>query len=281
MKIGIVGLGLIGGSLGFDLRAAGHEVLGVSRQTATCEQAIALGAVDRASAEFELLSAAEAIFLCTPLGVMPQTAEALVPYLSPAAILTDVGSVKASVVETLEPLWHRFVGGHPMAGKETAGIAAAQAGLFANRPYVLTPTARTDSEAKATLEHLIRALQSNYYECSPAQHDRAVAWISHLPVMASASLIAACQQEPEATTLALAQALASSGFRDTSRVGGGNPALGRMMAQYNREELLRSLQIYRQSIDRCILLIEQHRWDDLERHLTETHQARPQFADKA
>jgi arogenate dehydrogenase (NADP+) len=279
MKIGIVGLGLIGGSLGFDLRAVAHEVLGVSRQTATCEQAIALGAVDQASEEFALLSTSDVVFLCTPLGVMEQTAQALIPYLSPTAILTDVGSVKASIVDTLEPLWPRFVGGHPMAGKEIAGISAAQAGLFINRPYVLTPTAKTDPDAKAMLVQLIQTLQSNYHECSPAQHDRAVAWISHLPVMISSGLIAACQQEPESTTLALAQALASSGFRDTSRVGGGNPELGRMMAQYNQTELLRSLQIYRQSIDQCIALIEQSRWEDLEQHLTETHQARSKFVE--
>jgi arogenate dehydrogenase (NADP+) len=281
MKIGIVGLGLIGGSLGFDLRAAGHEVLGVSRQTATCEQAIALGAVDQASEELTLLGTADVVFLCTPLGVMQQTAQVLIPHLSPTAILTDVGSVKASVVDILEPLWNRFVGGHPMAGKETAGIASAQVGLFINRPYVLTPTDRTDPEAKATVAQLIQTLQSSYYECSPAQHDRAVAWISHLPVMISAGLIAACQQEPEPATLALAQALASSGFRDTSRVGGGNPELGRMMAQYNQAELLRSLQIYRQSIDQCILLIEQNRWEDLEQHLTETQRARSKFVDKS
>jgi arogenate dehydrogenase (NADP+) len=136
MDIGIVGLGLIGASLGFDFRAAGHHVIGVSRQQATCETAIALGAVDQAGSDFSLLNGAEVVFLCTPLGVMQQTAQALIPYLLPTAILTDVGSVKASVVETLEPLWTRFVGGHPMAGKETAGIASAQPGLFVDRPYV-------------------------------------------------------------------------------------------------------------------------------------------------
>jgi arogenate dehydrogenase (NADP+) len=277
MNIGIIGLGLIGGSLGFDFRAAGHSVVGVSRQAKTCEQAIALGAVDCASAEFSRLDTAEVIFLCTPLEVMQETVQAIIPYLSPTAILTDVGSVKGSVVETLEPLWTRFVGGHPMAGKETAGIAAAQPGLFMDRPYVLTPTANTNVEAKATLKELIRTLNSRYYECSPAQHDRAVAWISHLPVMVSASLIAACQQESEVATLALAQDLASSGFRDTSRVGGGNPELGRMMAQHNRAELLRSLSTYRQTLDECIAFIEQNNWDALEQRLVETQQARSQF----
>lgn len=279
MKIGIVGLGLIGGSLGFDFRAAGHPVIGVSRQAQTCEQAIALGAVDQAGPELERLRDAAVVFLCTPLGVMRQTAQTLIPYLSPTAILTDVGSVKASVVAELEPLWPQFVGGHPMAGKETAGIAVAQAGLFVNCPYVLTPTTQTDESAKETLKSLIQALHSRYYECSPAQHDRSVAWISHLPVMISASLIAACQSESETQTLALAQSLASSGFRDTSRVGGGNPELGRMMAQYNSAELLRSLSRYRYALEHLEVLIQQNQWAAVEAFLQSTHQARVDFVD--
>jgi arogenate dehydrogenase (NADP+) len=279
MKIGIVGLGLIGGSLGFDFRAAGHQVLGVSRQGVTCEIAIALGTVDQAGADFSLLKDAEVVFLCTPLGVMEQTTQALIPHLSPSAILTDVGSVKASVVDRLEPLWTRFVGGHPMAGKEIAGIGSAQPGLFIDRPYVLTPTENTNADAKETVAALIQTLQSRYYECSPPQHDRAVAWISHLPVMVSASLISACQQESEVSTLQLAKALASSGFRDTSRVGGGNPELGRMMAQYNRAELLRSLHQYRQSLDQFIDLIEQNHWETLEQTLNKTQQTRTEFVE--
>lgn len=277
MNIGIVGLGLIGGSLGFDLRAAGHRVVGTSRQAETCNLAIALGAVDAASPDLAILSDAEVIFVCTPLGVMQSTVEQLLPYLAPHAVLTDVGSVKAQVVEALEPLWPRFVGGHPMAGKETAGISVAQAHLFVERPYVLTPTIQTDLEAKAMVAGLIETIGSRYYECEPAQHDRAVALISHLPVMVSASLIATCMQEPDANTLALAQALASSGFRDTSRVGGGNPELGRMMAQYNREELRRSLQLYRDSLDQVIALIESSDWDALQAHLGQTSASRPKF----
>ncbi len=279
MQIGIIGLGLIGGSLGFDFCAAGHHVLGFSRQSETCQLAITLKAVNEASVDPSILNTADVVFLCTPLGVMQQTVKFLIPYLSTHAILTDVGSVKAAVVEALEPLWPQFIGGHPMAGKTIAGISAAQPGLFVGRPYVLTPTAQTSPDAKTTLMQLIQTLQSKYYECSPAQHDRAVAGISHLPVMVSASLIAACTQESDAATLQLAQALASSGFQDTSRVGGGNPELGRMMAQYNRMELLRSLQTYRQSLDRITELVEQQQWNELEALLYQTQQARTKFLD--
>jgi arogenate dehydrogenase (NADP+) len=251
----------------------------VSRQQETCDIAIAQGVADQAGSDFALLKDAEVVFLCTPLGVMQQTAQALIPFLDVDTILTDVGSVKASVVERLEPLWPRFIGGHPMAGKEVAGIRSAQSRLFVERPYVLTPTSNTPADITVVLLELIQTLGSKYYECSPTQHDRSVAWISHLPVMVSASLIAACQQEPEDASLALAQALASSGFCDTSRVGGGNSELGRMMAQYNRDELLRSLRFYRQSLDRIEALIEQNQWDDLETLLSQTHQARTHFVD--
>jgi arogenate dehydrogenase (NADP+) len=115
MKIGIVGLGLIGGSLGLDFRSLGHQVLGVSRQPQTCAMAIERGAVDQAATSPELLAEAEVIFLCTPLGVMPSTVKQLIPHLNPSAILTDVGSVKANVISALAPLWPNFMGGHPMA----------------------------------------------------------------------------------------------------------------------------------------------------------------------
>ena len=118
------------------------------------------------------------------------------------------------------------------------------------------------------------------YVCDAQIHDRAVSWISHLPVMVSASLIKACLQEtPE--TLKLAQNLASSGFRDTSRVGGGNPELGVMMAKYNREELLRSLAQYRDNLDQIIDLIEQENWQNLEQILQTNGISRPKFLNES
>lgn len=280
MHIGIVGLGLIGGSLGLDFREAGHRVSGVSRSPDTCRIAVERGAVDQAQPEFTLLHDADVVFLCTPLGVMQETIQTLIPHLSAQTILTDVGSVKQSVVYTLEPLWRRFVGGHPMAGTEHTGILAAIPNLFRDRPYVLTPTPQTDSEAQSILRSLIQDLKSQYYECTPIQHDRAVALISHLPVMVSASLLQACLAEPDVEILKLAQSLASSGFRDTSRVGGGNPELGRMMAEHNQTEVLRSLQQYRQSLDQIIELITEKKWDALEQLLTQNLAKRPNFVDQ-
>jgi arogenate dehydrogenase (NADP+) len=277
MKIGVIGLGLIGGSLAIDLRQKGHTLLGSSRKLETCEQAIARGVVDEASPDLALMATAEVVFLCVPLGAMVSTVEQLIPYLSATTVLTDVGSVKASVVAAIAPRWTNFVGGHPMAGTAESGLDAALSGLFTDKPYVLTPIDSTPPAAVEKVAALVRSLQCRLYLCDPTDHDRAVAWISHLPVMVSASLIAACLTEVDPTVLTLAEQLASSGFRDTSRVGGGNPELGLMMATYNSEALLRSLYAYRQQLDQTIAQIEQSNWQALETQLVATQQARSSF----
>lgn len=277
MKIGIVGLGLIGGSLGLDLQSQGHEVMGVSRRPATCQQAIDRGVVHRASPHLDSLTAAEIVFLCTPLDHLIPVAQELIPHLSSHTILTDVGSAKAAIVQTLEPLWPNFIGGHPMAGKAESGLAVAQLGLFQGNPYVLTPTCHTPPEAITVVTRLVQSLQADLYTCSAEAHDRSVAWISHLPVMVSASLIAACDRELDPTVKTLAQQLASSGFRDTSRVGGGSPDLGVLMARYNRAALLAGLAQYQETIAQVQRWIEQENWEALMAFLEQTQAQRPPY----
>ncbi|CBN57072.1 arogenate dehydrogenase [Kamptonema sp. PCC 6506] len=277
MNIGIVGLGLIGGSMAWDLRSLGFQVLGVSMREQTCQKAIAKGIVDDASMSLSLMATADVIFICTPIGAIASTVEQLVPHLSSAAIVTDVGSVKAPVVQALSELWPNFVGGHPMAGTAESGIDAAVRDLFVDRPYVITPTQTTPKLAVEKVEEIARSLRARIYRCRPEDHDRAVAWISHLPVMVSASLITACTSEFDPDIVRLAQQLASSGFRDTSRVGGGNPELGVMMAKYNQKELLRSLNSYREHLDELINSIKQEDWQALQQNLEQTQQARGNF----
>jgi arogenate dehydrogenase (NADP+) len=277
MNVGIVGLGLIGGSMGLDLRSRGLRVLGVSRQEKTCQLALERGAVDEASVSLDLLAAADLVVICTPLGAIAPTLTRLLPYLSPQTTVTDVGSVKAAIVQECSQIWSDFVGGHPMAGTAEQGIEAAQTHLFDQAAYVLTPTETTPPSALEAVAEMARSLGSRVYYCSPETHDLAVAWISHLPVMVSGALIQSCLGESDPQVLALAQQLASSGFRDTSRVGGGNPELGVMMARYNRSALLRSLSQYRQELTQLIDAIEQENWQYLEQVLKTTQQARPQF----
>ena len=277
MNIGIVGLGLIGGSIGLDLRSRGFDVFGVSSRQQTCDRAQARGVVSEASIHLSLMAAADVVFICTPLGSIEPIVRDLVPYLSPHTIVTDVGSVKTPIVQAVSSLWPNFVGGHPMAGTAESGIEAAVPDLFVGRPYVLTPQPQTPTAAVDRVEEIARLLGASVYRCSPLDHDRAVAWISHLPLMASATLVAACALEGDRHIVNLAQHLASSGFRDTSRVGGGNPELGVMVAKYNREELLRSLSIYRDCLDEFISDIEAENWQALEHKLKLTQQARQNY----
>ena len=280
MEIGIVGLGLIGGSLGLDLRLQGHRVMGLAQRLSTSESAIARGAVDDASEDAAILKTCEVVFVCTPLSKIVITVEKIAPFLSKTAILTDVGSVKVPIVGammTLKTVSNPFVGGHPMSGTAESGIQAAIAGLFVGNPYVLTPTAETPREAVETVEALAKSLGSVLYECTPEAHDRAVALISHLPVMVSAGLIQACMREEDFEVRALAQQLASSGFRDTSRVGGGNPELGRLMAEFNSPALLMALKRYRSTLDEMISTIEASQWDALQASLTQTQHDRPAY----
>jgi len=277
MRVGIVGLGLIGGSLGLDLSYLGFKVLGVARKEKTCSLALEMGVADETSTSLSLLKNAEIVFICTPIEAIASTIKQLTPFLSPQTIITDVGSVKTSVVKECSQLWHNFLGGHPMAGKAEQGIEVAEKNLFVNAAYVLTPTVNTPEKTVKKLTEIVHLLGAKLSICSPEDHDQAVAWISHAPVMISASLIHACMQEGEATVLELAKKLASSGFRDTSRVGGGNWELGVMMAQYNREKLLRSLIQYRQNLDEIINNIEQEDWQKLELMLKSTNQTRREF----
>ena len=280
LQIGIVGLGSIGGSLAAAWRSRGAEIIGISRREDTCKTAIARGYVSRAGTDLALLADAEVVIVCTPIGAIVPTTKTLLPHLQPAAILSDVGSVKAAIVREIAPLWPNFVGGHPMAGTEGRGLDAVYPDLFQGAPYVLTVTPETPAAAIKRLTTLAQALGSQVYQCAPEEHDRAVAWISHLPVLVSAGAIAACEGEPDEKVLSLARQFASSGFRDTSRVGGGNPELGVMMAQYNRAALLSALQGYRESLERLTRAVDREDWVMLEQTLQATQAARPHYIEQ-
>lgn len=276
-NIGIIGLGLIGGSLGLELRSQGFRVFGVSKREQTRIRALERGIVDEISEGYSLLQQTDLIFICTPIEAIAPTVKDLIPYLKPETIITDVGSVKGTIVPEISQLWHNFIGGHPMAGTTESGVESGLMGLFHHAPYVLTPTKKTPPQAVETMTEIIKLLKAKLYFCTPEEHDQAVAWISHLPVIISATLIQSCVAESNSAVLELAKNLASSGFKDTSRVGGGNPELGLMMAKYNQAELLRSLLQYRDHLDDMIADLKQKNWTNLEQKLRQNQCTRPDF----
>jgi arogenate dehydrogenase (NADP+) len=286
MRIGIIGLGLIGGSLGRDLCLnPENQVWGISRNPATCDQAIAIKAVHYAAPDISQISKLELaqldqtdlIFVCTPIAAILPTIAEIKPYLAPHTVITDVGSVKVAIVGEAEQLWDRFIGSHPMAGTAFNGIQAAELELFKGRPCVVTPTDHSNRHALDLVQAVWQSLGAILYQASPPAHDRAVALISHLPVFVSASLIQVCSQEPDRAVAELAKQLASSGFRDTSRVGGGNPQLGRYMAEYNRTALLSGLKQYQLCLEKAIAQIEAEDWQSIESSLTQRQTERPDF----
>lgn len=277
MKIGIVGLGLIGASLAYDLKQKNHYLIGVSRQKITYEKALDLAIVDEANINSEILGETDLIFICTPIAVIIPTLKSIIPHLNYKTIITDVGSVKTPIVNSASQLWLNFVGSHPMAGTAEQGIDALQPNLFNNACCVITPVENTPQLAIDTVSKIWQSVGCETIISEPEIHDQAVAWISHLPVMISANLINSCSQFADLSVIKLAEKIASSGFRDTSRVGGGNVELGLMMAQYNREYLLSCLRDYQTNLSQLISDIENNNWDNLTNKLSQAQAQRKKF----
>ena len=272
--IGVVGLGLIGGSLGLDLRQRGHRVVGVAHRQSSVERALERGLVDEASSDLSCLNGCGLVLLALPLNQLVEPKAALLQALPPEALVLDTGSVKQPVLAAWQPQLPRFVGCHPMAGTAEAGVEAGVAGLFQGRPWVITPTGQESATDLEMARALGRELGSTVLECDPADHDRAVAFISHMPVLVSAALLqSAAAAEPQG----LLQALASSGFADTTRIGGGNPELGSLMARCNREAVQQALAAYGKALQRMAEQVESEDWTALQQALASAQAARPTF----
>lgn len=221
MRIAVLGVGLIGGSIGLAAREQlGHaEVVGFGRSAERLERARALGAVDRVTTEVaEALAGAEVCFACGPVGVLPDLVEAALAAASPDCVVTDVGSTKRRIVEAVTD--ERFVGGHPIAGAETAGVEHARADLFQGAAWYLTPGERSSGLLYERLHRLVVALGARPIAIDAATHDRLVATVSHVPHVLANVLVAQAARALDAQGEALPRVGPS--FRDTTRVAGAN-----------------------------------------------------------
>jgi arogenate dehydrogenase (NADP+) len=280
--VGIVGLGLIGGSLGLDLRAQGLEVRALVHREATAERARERGLADAVATDPAVLKGCGLIVLALPLDRLLGPDPALRAALPAEAVVTDVGSVKQPVLERWGH-WHpRFVASHPMAGTAQAGVEAGLEGLFTGRPWVATPAnaplPATDPAALDLVQQLAQAVGARWLTCDAAAHDQAVALISHMPVLVSAALLQAADRGgSEAGAQELVRQLASSGFADTSRIGGGNPELGTLMAVSNRAAILQGLAQYRRQLEALETLVQRENWTALQAELSRCQALRPEF----
>jgi prephenate dehydrogenase len=214
----VVGTGLIGGSLGLALRQRGWHVTGRDADVGRAEAARVLGALDACGNDPE----AEVVFIAVPSAAVAGAAlEALDSARRPDVVVTDVSGVKGSIVAAVgHP---RFVGGHPMAGSEQVGLGGADPDLFVGATWVLTPTPATDLGAFSAVSAIVGSLGADVVALAPADHDRLVAEVSHVPHLVAATLMneAAASAEEDAVLLRLA----AGGFRDMTRVAAGHPGI--------------------------------------------------------
>lgn len=250
-KVAVIGVGLIGGSLALAMKARGVAglVSGYDRDADALREARALGVLDLVYNSVEAaVSGAGLVIVATPVLDTGAVVENLAGYLTPGVLVTDVGSTKAEIVERAGRMipggW--FVGGHPMAGSERGGVAAATPYLFENAYYLLTPNAQTNPAALAQAQSLISALGAHVVLVDPAEHDELVALISHLPHLVAAALVNTARASSRAGR---ALPLAAGGFRDTTRIASGPPNVWRDIFLSNRRALGAALGVFREQLD--------------------------------
>lgn len=248
-EIVIVGVGLIGGSIALAVKERGlsPRVTGVGRDPQRLEEARRRGIIDRYITDPTELRGSGLAIVCTPVDRIATDVRALLDVHDSNLLVTDAGSVKGRICE--EVSLHRgaagrFVGSHPLAGSHRTGFESAQASLFEGRHCVVTPTETTDSAVTSRIQQFWLELGMQVREMSPAEHDAVLAVTSHLPHLAAAAVASQIDQR--------SVELASTGFRDTTRVAAGDPALWTAIFTQNADELLRAT-------DRLIVELEQFR----------------------
>ncbi|MDX2165592.1 MAG: prephenate dehydrogenase [Deltaproteobacteria bacterium] len=254
-RAAIVGVGLIGGSLALAAKQAGliGEAIGVGRSEANLAVARQRGLVDRTVRDLAALGAVDLVVLAVPVRSTAAMVETLLPHVPAGALLTDVGSVKGEIVaavEALLPVERRFVGAHPIAGSEDSGATAARADLFHGAACILTPTPRTDRGALGRIRALWEGVGARVEEMSPAAHDQALAWVSHLPHVVAYALVRALA----AVDPALA-GLAGGSWRDTTRVAASSPELWRDIFLANADALAAATQTFAAEVERLRTLV--------------------------
>lgn len=241
--IAIFGSGLMGGSLLMALRRRSPKtqlrVWGRRSEALEELQNRGLGDVFSTNAA-EAAQGADFVVLCVPVDKLTETARAAAGGIASTCVVTDVGSVKGTVVDELEKVFAthgNFVGSHPMCGSEAAGLEAAREDLYENALCVMTPTARSNAQATAKTEEFWKSVGCRVLRMTPAEHDRAAALVSHVPHVAAAALVHLLAGESAETA-----AMCAGGFRDTTRVASGSPDLWAAILCQNRNETVRGLQ---------------------------------------
>ncbi|MBM4144183.1 MAG: prephenate dehydrogenase/arogenate dehydrogenase family protein [Lentisphaerae bacterium] len=280
-RLAVMGLGLMGGSLALAAkrRNAAASVRGWSRRAETRRAALERGVADRVFERAEeAVADADLVVFCTPVLSIPGLVEACAPRLAADSVVTDVGSTKGWLTERVAPLFAAtrsvFVGSHPMAGSEEAGIEAARADLYEGATVVLTPPRGAPvrpadgplREAMGRVDAFWRALGARVVRLSPAEHDAVVARTSHLPHLAAAALVSAVCREKDREVADFC----GPGFRDTTRVAAGSAEIWRDILESNRDAVAAELEAYGAVVDDLRRMVAARDFDGLSRFLSES-----------
>jgi prephenate dehydrogenase len=260
MKLALIGVGLIGGSFALALRAAGRveQIAGFDSDPEALRRALDMGVIsETAASPADAAAAADLIVLATPIGAMAAVLREIGPALKPAAIVTDVGSTKASVIaaarSALGGAFPRFVPGHPIAGRELPGVEHAEPGLYRDKIYVCTPLPETDTNAVAVVEAHWRAAGCRIENMTPDEHDLVFGAVSHLPHLLAFALVAQIAGDPDADRKF---SLAGAGFRDFTRIAASSPSMWRDICLANRDALGPQLDAYRRLLEQLQRALE-------------------------
>lgn len=259
----IIGVGLIGGSLARALREAGEvgEVIGCGRNADNLRTAVRLGVVDRYDTDpTHAVAGADVVVVAVPLGAIEPVLRAIVPHLAPAAVVTDVGSAKGSVVADVERIYGyippNFVPGHPIAGTEQSGVEASFATLFQRRRVILTPLAETAAAAHRLIQRMWELTGAEVVDMGVRHHDAVLAATSHLPHMLAYTLVDTLARLDDRAEIFR---YAAGGFRDFTRIASSDPTMWHDICVANREQLLEMIALFNADLTR---LAEAIRADD-------------------
>ncbi|HEY3861732.1 MAG TPA: prephenate dehydrogenase/arogenate dehydrogenase family protein [Verrucomicrobiae bacterium] len=282
-SISIIGMGLLGGSLALAIkrRQLAAKVLAYVRRESAVEECKRLGIGDVVTQDLKrAVQGAELVILCTPLSQMAGLASSLRPFLQSGAIVTDVGSVKGSVVRELEPLARQakaqFVGSHPMAGSEKSGIGAAREDLFEGAVCLVTPGRDASSEAVVKVENFWKALGGAPIRLTPEAHDDLVSRSSHLPHVVAAELANYVLSPVHPKEQAL---VCANGFRDTTRIAASSTEMWRDIAMANRQNLSRVLGVFIEDLQEFRLALERQDVTAVEEFFAKAKQRRDHWRD--
>ena len=280
MLVTIIGLGLIGGSIGLALRQgkkAGWEIVGYSRRQETVASALSLGAIERGETNLkDAVKQADFVIIATPVLTVKEIFSKIAPHLPSGCVVTDTASTKVQVMKWAEgilPPTVDFIGGHPMAGRETYGIQAAKAELFRGCTYCLTSSEKASSKSIDAVIGMVKKLGAIPFFIDAQEHDNLVAGISHLPMLLSAVLVSLTTKNPSWSKMSK---LATSGYHDLSRLASGNPEVNAHICLSNREAIVNWIDKFSEELERYRQLVAKGD-KRLEQALTGANKARQEW----